>query len=925
MRNVDTNSSYFSKIRLKAEELFKKKKRKSYSSLLELDTEKLINESCINKIELELLKKELLLTQKKITTNKNSELLEQITDDIPAILAIINKKLEYIFVNKAYEVFFGLNKNQIIGKKAKDIIGVKSYSKAHPYFLKALDGATVNFENQILDKDGVERFIHTSYKPYYEDNEIVGVIALIIDISESKTIQEALYSSNENFRKVFNSHPGAAGISTITEGKYINVNNRFTEMFGWKKEEVIGKTSQELGLFKNYDQRREILDLIIKNQRVTNYEVELISKNGNVHNVIFNAEIIELKEEKNLLVQVYDITERKKIEEQLKENEEKYRTLFENAPVGIFHSSIDGRFLEANPALAKMLGYSSTEELLFKTQYKIDKIYHNPKERKKIIRELANHDGWKQYNELIWRADGNKIAISMMIRKVLNPEGKFDYMEGFVEDISSRKQAEEALSENEEKYRTLLEFAPEAFFQGNKNGNFITVNDKAIELTGFSREELHLMNMSDIFTDCKLKENPLRYDMLDEGMTRRTERDLKRKNGEVVLVEMISKKMQDGTYQSFMSDISERKKNEIALMESEAQLKLIFDVSPDALFLVGKDAKFIKVNDFATNKYGYSREEFLNLTPFNLASPKLLEKVPLQIKTMQFSEHYFEWFHCTKEGKEFPVEIHSKPIKIGERNYVFVNVRDISERKQTEEKLIQLNEHLSKLNATKDKLFTLIGHDLKSPFISILGYSERLNNNIQSYDFKKAEEYSGYINASAKHTLVLVENLLDWAKTQSGQIRFKPENLYLKSIIQETVEILISSAKTKNISINSFQSDTIVINADLNMLRAILRNLLSNAIKFTRFNGKINIYALKDNENIKISIEDNGVGMDEETQSNLFKIGANISTWGTADEKGSGLGLLICKEFIEKHGGKIWVESNPEIGSKFHFTIPNNI
>jgi len=255
---------------------------------------------------------------------------------------------------------------------------------------------------------------------------------------------------------------------------------------------------------------------------------------------------------------------------------------------------------------------------------------------------------------------------------------------------------------------------------------------------------------------------------------------------------------------------------------------------------------------------------------------------------------------------------------------VVLNVRDITERKRAEQ-IIKENEiRLKELNGTKDKLFSIIAHDLRSPFSVILGFSELLIDKTEDFEVAESEKYLGIINSSAKNTLILLDNLLNWAKSQTGQFIYKSEKINLSSMVQNIFEISTPIAKTKNISLNYNQTDDIEFYADVNMLNIVLRNLICNAIKFTNSNGEIVIYAVKNQNNIEVTVSDNGVGMNEETRNKLFKIDSNITTAGTADEKGSGLGLILCKEFIEKQGGEIWVESELGKGSYFKFTLPLN-
>jgi two-component system sensor histidine kinase/response regulator len=232
------------------------------------------------------------------------------------------------------------------------------------------------------------------------------------------------------------------------------------------------------------------------------------------------------------------------------------------------------------------------------------------------------------------------------------------------------------------------------------------------------------------------------------------------------------------------------------------------------------------------------------------------------------------------------------------------------------------NAELQEMNATKDKFFSIIAHDLKNPFTSILGFSELLVGNIEHYGIEKAEEYISMINTTTKTTLTLLMNLLDWARSQTGKIKFKPEMLNLNSVFEEAISTADASAKKKEIAIINELKDPIELFADKNMIKTVLRNFISNAIKFTPKKGTITLSAVSKDDNIHISIADNGVGIPPNVIDNLFKITESYTTQGTERETGTGLGLILCKEFIDKHGGEVFVESKEGKGSTFSFSIP---
>jgi signal transduction histidine kinase/CheY-like chemotaxis protein len=252
----------------------------------------------------------------------------------------------------------------------------------------------------------------------------------------------------------------------------------------------------------------------------------------------------------------------------------------------------------------------------------------------------------------------------------------------------------------------------------------------------------------------------------------------------------------------------------------------------------------------------------------------------------------------------------------------------IKEKHTLENTLIQLNEannELKKLNTDKDRFVSILAHDLKSPFNSLLGFSELLTENIRTYDISEIENMVNIISSVSKQTYNLLEDILSWARAQSGKLPYEPQKLIFTDVCTEIIEINKLKADAKNIAIKYSSAEEIEITADVNMIKTILRNLVSNAIKFTHRGGSIDIYAEKSKSNVTISVSDNGVGITQNSLGKLFDKSLIYTTNGTADEKGSGLGLLLCREFVEKHGGKIWVESEKGKGSVFYFTIPCKI
>ena len=236
--------------------------------------------------------------------------------------------------------------------------------------------------------------------------------------------------------------------------------------------------------------------------------------------------------------------------------------------------------------------------------------------------------------------------------------------------------------------------------------------------------------------------------------------------------------------------------------------------------------------------------------------------------------------------------------------------------------IIELNIKLNATNTTKDKFFSIIAHDLKSPFNSIMGFSELLVEQVKDKDYEEIDKYAEIIQKSSQNAMNLLTNLLEWSRSQTGRMEFNPEYIELNSLVNEILALLENQSIQKSISIIKTMPKILTVMADNDMLSTILRNLITNAIKFTNTNGEIQIIAEQINNQTIISIKDNGIGINKETLNKLFKVEESFSSNGTHNEKGTGLGLLLCKEFIVKHGGKIWLESEEGKGSCFYISIP---
>jgi signal transduction histidine kinase len=232
---------------------------------------------------------------------------------------------------------------------------------------------------------------------------------------------------------------------------------------------------------------------------------------------------------------------------------------------------------------------------------------------------------------------------------------------------------------------------------------------------------------------------------------------------------------------------------------------------------------------------------------------------------------------------------------------------------------------LQRFIAQKDKFFSIMAHDLKTPLNSILGFSELLLERVRENDLEGIEEFADVIHKSSVNVVDLLTNLTVWSRTQTGRTNYNPQSINLLSLVEENMLLFLNIAKNKRIEIRHEVDGNMSVYVDIGMGKALLRNLISNAIKFTPMGGYIVISTLEQSNGVTVSVKDNGVGISERDMEKLFRIDEIHTTNGTHDEHGTGMGLIICKEFVEIHGGKIWVDSLQGKGSVFSFTLPHNV
>ncbi|MFP4489736.1 MAG: ATP-binding protein, partial [Bacteroidales bacterium] len=360
----------------------------------------------------------------------------------------------------------------------------------------------------------------------------------------------------------------------------------------------------------------------------------------------------------------------------------------------------------------------------------------------------------------------------------------------------------------------------------------------------------------------------------------------------------------------------ERRKAE----KSEARIRSIMENSADAIFVTDRGGRYLYANRTASGLLGYTQEEMLGMTIADLSPPgKLDEHLEIFREIMDKGSAFAELELRKKNGEYISTDLNAMVLPDGT---VYGSCRDISVRKRALAAIKDNEERLRQLNADKDLFISIMSHDLKGPFQSLMGLSGMLKEEINDMDSGEIRDILDLLNSSSKKTYELLEDLLKWGRSQQGKLPFNPVMTGLRDIYNDATGLLKPAAERKNITMEYEAPEDISIYADRDMVHTILRNLLSNAIKFTGENGEVRLRAERRDKGTVVSVIDNGVGIKPADRKKLFDIASVFTTEGTAQEKGTGLGLLLCKEFTEKHGGKIYVESSPGKGSVFSFYLP---
>lgn len=413
---------------------------------------------------------------------------------------------------------------------------------------------------------------------------------------------------------------------------------------------------------------------------------------------------------------------------------------------------------------------------------------------------------------------------------------------------------------------------------------------------------------------------------------KKAERELMQKSENLKTINALLEERQE-EIEEMAEEINAQSEKLRKFNEELERLSMVASKTENTVIIMDGNGNFEWANDAFEKKYGmdlatFSKEHGNNLRE-NSSHPNIsaiLNQVYITRKPYTYNSKY-----TGKSGRELWNQTNIFPILNAEKeiiNLILID-SDITDLKTAEGKIKKQHEEiesqaleLEKTNATKDRLFSIIAHDLKNPFHSIIGFTEILQQQYEDIDIEKQKEYLDMIHASTQSAYNLLENLLDWARTQTRKVNFKPSQLQLRSLTDEVISLLGLQASYKKIGLVNEIDEKTSAYADANMVNTVIRNIVGNAIKYTGEEGSVRISAVQDKNNVQIRITDNGIGINEEKRAALFDLEKMSSKRGTSGETGTGLGLIVCYEFMKLNHGNIAVESEPGKGSTFVLTLP---
>jgi PAS domain S-box-containing protein len=748
--------------------------------------------------------------------------------------------------------------------------------------------------------------------------------------TDRKTAEEALKESQERYQTAI--EYSNDGVALVEGDKLIYVNKRMVEMFGYaSSDELIGQT---VAVTVHPDDSEMVLSINRKRQKgehvPSKYEFKGVKRDGSVVYIEVSATRVNYKGVSVALAYLRDATERKLSEELLKETEDKYRSIFENAVEGMFQTTPDGRFIAANPALARIYGFQSPQELLDNITDVANQMYVKPEDRK-ILQNLYATQGFvSNFITQLCRKDGEKIWISMSARAVKDVRGEIVHYEGTVEDITQSKELEDALKMAEREKSLILNAIPEVVIFHDCDMKILWVNKTARDLLAsrtddfvgrFCYEVWH--NCDYICEGCPIKK------ALTTG--RPQDGELKSPSGKIWYVHGYPVRTNDGSLVGVVEirlDITERKQMEVALSQSEEKYRDIFENAVEGIFQTTPEGHYLQINPALARMYGYNSPEELMANVRDIGRQIYVDpedRIRLQ-QTIEKNGSFegFEAQQYRKDGSKIWTSSNARVVLDTDGNTLYYEgiVENITDRKHLESQLLQAQK--------MEAIGTLAGgiaHDFNNILSALIGYGNLMHMKMDADDPLKI--YVEHMLVASEKAVNLTHSLLTFSRKQV--MRLQPQKM---STMVRSIEKILLRLLTEDIELKVTTSDTeITVLADVTQIDQVLLNLAANARDAMPQGGTLRIETSEveiNQEFIRsygygvpgkyalISISDTGTGLDEKTRQKIFEPFFTTKEVG----KGTGLGLSIVYGIIKQHNGYINVTSELDKGTTFHIYLP---
>lgn len=762
---------------------------------------------------------------------------------------------------------------------------------------------------------------------------------------ELQALVEELQLNEEKYRSLIDNSIDAVVLTDET-GAILEWNKAMVNLTGIKPEEAQKKKIWELqyNMMLPEHKTNAICETIKQkfsafyntlqiNFPKKQYETQIIG-NGMVKSVLQSTFAIRTDKGYRLASIIRDITTRKNAEERLQKREEQYRFVTERIDVFLYMTNPAGEFIFTSGNAQQLFGISS-DEIKSNTIYEIFDIFGVTDQLKKQIlektqRAIAKHKKHTLY-EFPITINERHVWVKINEEFIYDQNGDIESIVGMVQNVTIQKQMEQAIKESKEKYRLLVENSNDiitVFY----SFDLVYVSPQVKRILGYEPEEF-------LYSDHWKLIHPDDQSKIKKTHEKQTENRIfgdspvvyrqKHKKGHYIWVETsgATQKQDDGVIVTICNtrDITQRRNAEQALLASEEKFRTLVENQGEGIAITNHEEIFVFANPAAEHIFGVSSGGLENKSLREFVSHETLEKILYQSKLRkQGKKTTYDIEIIQPSGKKINILVTATPQVDEQKNYTgtFGIFRDITELKKAEQTLRYNTNKLQELNATKDRLFAIISHDLKGPVHNIIGLSELIERNYEKCTEEKNRKFNSLIYQSARSLSVLLENLLEWSRSQRNKIVFQPEMVYIHSIVDICFELFRSDAHKKQIRLENYIPEQTMVFIDNNMITTVIRNLISNAVKFTPAGGTIQLQCSKDDNDLTITVTDTGVGIKPDRINKLFNLAENESTTGTDGEKGTGLGLIICKEFVEKNNGRIHVESEPGKGTTFYITLP---